>query len=69
MLYDAMEQLAGGVTAVQARLMALEEAVVAVNPVGAEGTAPQLPPPPLCVSALAWFEAADAPYESSASTR
>ena len=68
MLYDVIEQLAGGVTAVQPRLMALEEVAVAVSPVGAEGAVLQLPPV-LCVSALAWFEAADAPNESSASTR
>jgi hypothetical protein len=48
--------------------MTLEDDAVAVSPVGAEGTVLQLPPL-LCVSALAWFEAADAPYESSASTR
>ena len=34
-------QLAGGVTAVQLKLMALEEDAVAVNPVGADGTAVQ----------------------------
>ena len=37
-----MEQLAGGVTALQLRPMELEEDVVAVTPVGAEGTAVQL---------------------------
>ena len=36
-----MEQLAGGVTAVQLRPIALEEDAVAVNPVGADGTAVQ----------------------------
>ncbi len=38
-----MEQLAGGVTAVQLNAIALEEDAVAVRPVGAEGTAVQLP--------------------------
>ena len=37
-----MVQLAGGVTAVQVKLMALEEGAVAVSPVGAEGTVVQL---------------------------
>ena len=37
-------QLAGGVTAVQFKPMALEEEAVAVSPVGAEGTVLQLPP-------------------------
>ena len=36
-----MVQLAGGVTAVQLKPMALEEDAVAVSPVGAEGTAMQ----------------------------
>jgi hypothetical protein len=49
--------------------MTLEDDAVAVSPVGAEGAVLQLPPLLLCVSALAWFEAADAPYESRASTR
>ena len=35
-------QLAGGVTAVQLKPIALAEDAVAVSPVGAEGTAPQL---------------------------
>ena len=60
-------QLAGGVTAVQLKPMALEEDAVAVSPVGAEGTAVQLPPP-LCVVAVACAEAADVPSASSAST-
>jgi hypothetical protein len=46
----------------------LDDDAVAVSPEGADGTAEQLAPP-LNVSALAWFEAADAPNESSASTR
>ena len=62
-------QFAGGVTVAQLRPMTLEDDAVAVNPVGAEGTVLQRPPLLLCVSALAWFEAADAPNESSASTR
>ena len=37
-----MEQLAGGVTGPQLSPMELEEDVVAVSPVGAEGTALQL---------------------------
>src|ERR1700685_313583 len=37
-----MVQLAGGVTAVQLKAMALDEDGVAVSPVGAEGTAVQL---------------------------
>src|ERR1039458_2281091 len=40
-----MVQLVGGVTADQFRTMALEDVAVAVRPVGAEGTAEQLPPP------------------------
>src|ERR1017187_7501417 len=40
-----MVQLVGGVTADQFRPMALEDVAVAVRPVGAEGTAEQLPPP------------------------
>jgi hypothetical protein len=36
-----MVQLAGGVTAVQPKLIALEEDAVAVNPVGAAGTVEQ----------------------------
>ena len=40
-------QLAGGVSAAQLKLMALEEAAVAVKPPGAEGTAVQDAPPPL----------------------
>ena len=37
-----MEQFVGGATADQLRPMTLEDEAVAVNPVGAEGTAPQL---------------------------
>ena len=37
-----MVQLAGGVTAVQLKLMALEDDAVAVSPVGADGVALQL---------------------------
>ena len=59
-------QLAGGVTAVQLKPMALEEDAVAVSPVGAEGTEEQLAP--ACVVACACAEAGDEPYESSAST-
>jgi hypothetical protein len=35
-------QLDGGVTAVQVKLMMLEEVAVAVNPVGAEGSVVQI---------------------------
>jgi hypothetical protein len=41
MLYELMEQFAGGTTAVQLNAMALEEVAVAVTPVGAEGAAAQ----------------------------
>jgi hypothetical protein len=37
-----MVQLVGGVTTVQLKLMALEEAAVAVSPIGADGTAAQV---------------------------
>ena len=62
-----MLQLAGGVTAVQFKLMLLEEAAVAVSPVGAEGTVVQAAP--LCVVAAACAEAADVPSASTALTR
>jgi len=58
-------QLAGGVTAVQLRPITLEEDAVAVNPVGAEGTAVH---DPAEVSALACVDAAELPSESTAST-
>ena len=38
-LYELMVQFVGGVTAVQLRLMPLEETAVAVSPAGAVGTA------------------------------
>ena len=41
-----MVQLAGGVTAVQLRPMAVEEEVAAASPVGAEGRVEQVPPLP-----------------------
>ena len=59
-------QLAGGVSAVQLNPMALEEVAVAVNPVGAEGTAVHTGA--TGVVALACPEAADVPSESTAST-
>ena len=62
-----MAQLAGGVTSVQLRLMALEEVAVAVKPAGAAGAALQLPPLP-CVVAVACDEGPDVPSESTAST-
>lgn len=37
-VYEVMVQFAGGVTAVQLRLIPLEETAVAVNPLGADGT-------------------------------
>jgi hypothetical protein len=51
--YELMVQLAGGVTAVQVRPIALEEDAVAVNPAGAAGTVVHDPPEPPKVSALA----------------
>ncbi len=53
-------QLAGGVTADQLKPMALEEDAVAVSPVGAEGTALQLPDEALRISipmTRGWFAA------------
>ena len=47
-----MVQLAGAVSAVQLRLMTLDEAAVAVSPLGAEGTVVQDVPPPLPAAAL-----------------
>ena len=47
-----MLQLAGGVTADQLTLIALEDVAVAVTPAGAAGTA-EHDPPPLNVSWLA----------------
>ena len=39
-----MVQLAGGVTAVQLKLMVLDDVAVAVSPVGDEGTVAQFAP-------------------------
>ena len=64
-VYELMVQFAGGVTAVQLRLMALEEAAIAVKPTGAEGTAVQ--EAPADVVALACAEAAEEPSASTAS--
>jgi hypothetical protein len=61
-----MVQFVGGVTAVQLRLMPLEEAAVAVSPAGAEGTV--VHELAADVVALACAEAADAPAASTAST-
>jgi hypothetical protein len=58
-----MVQLAGGVTAVQLKPMALEEVAVAESPVGAEGTVVQ---DGADVSALACAEAAEVPSASRA---
>ena len=58
-------QLVGGVTAVQLRLMLLEDAAVAVSPAGAEGaTVQELDD----VVALACAEATEDPAVSTAST-
>jgi len=62
-----MVQFAGGVTVFQLRLISLDDAAVAVNPVGAEGTV--VHPALVKVVALAWFDAADEPAESTPSTR
>ena len=61
-----MVQLAGGVTADQVKPIELEEAAVAVRPVGAEGTALQLAVP--VVVPFPCAEAADEPSPSAAST-
>ena len=68
MLYELMVQLAGGVTAVHAKPMALEDDAVAVNPVGADGTVAHDPPDPPRVSALACDDGAELPAASTAST-
>jgi len=47
-----MVQLAGAVSAVQLKLMTLEEAAVPVSPLGAEGTVVHDPLPPLPAAAL-----------------
>jgi hypothetical protein len=60
-----MVQLAGGVTAVQLKPMALEEDAVAVSPVGAEGTVVHTGV--AGVVAVACAEAADVPSASTAS--
>ncbi len=55
-----MVQFAGGVTPDQLNPIALEEDTVAVSPVGAEGTALQLPPKALRISipiTSGWFAA------------
>src|SRR5579859_463101 len=54
-----MVQFAGAVSAVQLTLITLELAVVARPPLGADGTEPQLPPPPVLAAALT--ENPDAP--------
>jgi len=61
-----MLQFAGGVTAVQLKLMTLAEAVVAVSPTGAEGTTVHALAGD--VVALAGADAADVPSASTAST-
>jgi len=43
-LYPVIVQFAGAVSAVQLRLITLEEAAVAVKPLGAEGAAEHVPP-------------------------
>src|ERR1700739_1634605 len=47
-----MVQFAGAVSGVQLTLMTAELAVVARTPLGADGTAPQFPPPPVLAAAL-----------------
>jgi len=54
------------VLAVQLKLIWLDDAAVAVSPLGAEGAAVQ---PVELVVALAWFDAPDDPAESTLSTR
>src|ERR1700685_2217472 len=61
-----MEQFVGGVTAVQLKLMPLEDAAVAVSPAGAEGTVVQ--ELPADVVALACADAAEQPAAVTAST-
>jgi hypothetical protein len=61
-----MVQFVGGVTAVQLKLMPLEETTVAVSPVGAEGIVVQ--ELAANVVALACAEAAEEPAASTAST-
>jgi hypothetical protein len=58
-------QLAGGVTAFQFKVMTLEDDAVAASPVGADGTALQLPVP--VVAPLPCAEAAEEPSPSAAS--
>ena len=59
-------QFVGGVTAVQLRFMVLEEAAVATNPAGAEGTV--VHEADEFVVALACAEAGEEPSASTAST-
>ena len=66
-LYPLMVQLAGAVSAVQLKLIALEEDVVAVRPLGAEGTEVHEPPPEEEVVAVACADGAEVPSESTAS--
>src|SRR5215472_15082685 len=47
-----MVQLAGAVSAVQLKLMVLEDAAVPLSPLGAEGTVEQLPPLPAAALTL-----------------
>jgi hypothetical protein len=61
-----MVQFVGGVTAVQLRLITLEDAAVAVSVAGAEGTV--VHELAADVVALAWAEAGEEPSASTAST-
>jgi hypothetical protein len=61
-----MEQFAGGVTAPQLKLMLLDEAAAAVNPLGAEGAAEQVAL--ALVVAIACADGADEPLLSTDST-
>jgi hypothetical protein len=66
-LYELMEQLTGGVTAFQLRLMLPEDVAAADKPLGAPGTLVQLPPTDWVV-ALAWEDGPEDPAPSTAST-
>jgi hypothetical protein len=62
-----MEQLAGGVTACQLKLMLLEDAATADKPRGAPGTLVQAPPTDRVV-ALTWVDGPEDPAPSTASS-
>jgi hypothetical protein len=62
-----MEQLAGGVTAFQLKLMLLEDAAAADRRLGAPGTLVHAPPTDWVV-ALTWVDGPEDPAPSTAST-